>query len=211
MGASSPRFTPAPQGPEKQHARCRAAGVDSHIDHGSFPSWFEGLMKLIRRGVECGNENREFGALPKSSLDWRRTPRIPDEDRQHRVFTDMSAFADEILDCFKILRTEAGNQPVQERAEKARGMLRRKNPGRADKNKRHPNRHQQPIECGTKRGHAGCKQRHRLNSMRKEEPISEGRYFNFDSTQRIILSRAVSSPRSRLQSSSAFAISCSEN
>ncbi len=83
-------------------------------------------MKLIARGVKKNNGQRESRFLPvpgtRMVFFWL-AHRAPEQAREQRIFRQVSAFADEVMEVFDALLRKLRKQPVQKRLEDAGSML----------------------------------------------------------------------------------------
>ena len=123
------------EGPKDKHADNGAGGVDEDVgDHGG-AGGDEDLVEFIARGVEEDDEDGDGSLAPAPGsrvATHGLADGAPEKQTEDRVFREVAAFADGMVNGFDVRLRHVRKQPMQERFNQAGGMGVRLGVGGAD-------------------------------------------------------------------------------
>jgi len=105
-------------------------------------------MKFIRRGVKKNDQHRDdrFAPTPGAGIPSDGfADRAPKQNCEHRVFGEMRAFADDVMNGLDMRLRHVRKQPVQERFDEPRGVRVGLGIAGAKENQGHPREWDEPI------------------------------------------------------------------
>jgi hypothetical protein len=156
-----PMLAPAADEPEGKDSHRSADGVDAHVGDVSGARGNEGLMDLISRRVECDDENGEEGmfAVPRARITPDRFAQgAPEKEGQHRVFRQVSAFADDENDAVLGIIGHVRKKPMENGPDDARRVLIGSAVAGGGEDEAHPDNDRQPIkQKGTRTRHGATR------------------------------------------------------
>src|SRR6266576_1481787 len=100
----SPAFSPAAPGPKREQAECATGHVNQHVRKRSEAAGDEQLMHFVGGGIKHDAEQFGAGQPPRPRtriVPVRLAKRTPEQQREHRVFSQMRALADAQHGLFK--------------------------------------------------------------------------------------------------------------
>ncbi len=142
---------------EREQADGAACGVNQHVGHPRRARGHENLVKFVGGGVEKDQEQgaADLGPGPRRQPALPGVQRAPEQERQHGVFGQMRAFADEMVDLLDVRLRHVREEPVQEGFNEQRGVFIGLRVAGTGENDSHPHERRQPeFQKETQPGHA---------------------------------------------------------
>ena len=132
--------------PQAQQSERAAGGVNENIGDQRRAIGDEALMKFVGGGVEKNHQHRaaDFRPRPVRQLIFLPMQRPPDQQREHGIFGEVAAFAENMMQLGDVGRRHLGKQPPQQRFKKTRRMIVGLRVAGRRENEPHPQQRRQP-------------------------------------------------------------------
>ena len=133
--------------PERQQANRATGRVNENVGNLRRSRRHENLMKFIARRVKKNNQQRaaDLWPRPRRQIVFRLMQRAPQQQREHGVFGQMAAFADEVMQGLNFRLRHVREEPAQKRLDEQRAVFGGFRIAGAGKNHGHPEQRRQPV------------------------------------------------------------------
>ena len=103
--------------PEHKQPHGAAGCVNQHIGETRRARGHKNLMKFVAGSVKENDEQRaaDFRPRPRRQIRFGRVQRAPEQQREHGVFGEMTAFAEQMMNEFNVRLRHLRKQPAQKR------------------------------------------------------------------------------------------------
>ena len=147
-GNGLPLLVKPPNGPKQEHSGHRAARVNNHVSDPSLSVWDKKLMDFVTGCIQRHEQDGEarVGPAPRPPVVPNRfTQRSPQKQCEHRVFSQVGAFADKEDDIRHSMFRKMREKPMNDRRQNPGRMLKGHGVTRRGKDNHHPEQHREPI------------------------------------------------------------------
>lgn len=100
--------------PERGEGEEGADGVEQGIVRGRRTAGDESLMDLVEAAVAGGNHQRGYTPAPMPSAP-PATHRAKQQQAEHKIFGEVRAFANDVMDEIELVRGDGREKPAQDR------------------------------------------------------------------------------------------------